>query len=168
MVHRQVDRTERERAADDRRAVQLGDDRAPARRGRDLHAEIPALPRVVDRVRFAPFERLVGDLRLRGDVLAAVPAEVADELVGFAALGDLGRALHRPLPLRPGPAAQGLALHDIRRVVLLGVPAGGGPFAEVGGPATRVLGRGVGVLVELDDAGDGPIEEGAVMRDDHR
>src|SRR5438067_802062 len=82
--------------------------------------------------------------------------------------GRVGRALHRPLPLRPGPAAQGLALHDIRRVVLLGVPAGGGPFAEVGGPATRVLGRGVGVLVELDDAGDGPIEERAVVGDDHR
>ena len=81
------------------RAGEARDHRAAARRGRDLHAEVPALPRLVDRVRLEPFERPVGDLGLGRDVLAAVAAEVADELVGLAALRDLGLALHRPLPL---------------------------------------------------------------------
>jgi len=37
---------EREQASNDGRAAELGDDRAAARRGRDLHAQVQALPRL--------------------------------------------------------------------------------------------------------------------------
>ena len=106
VVDLEVDRAEREVAPPHDRAREPGDDRAAAGRGRDLHAQVPAFPRLVDRVGLEPGERLVGDLGLGRDVLAAVAAEVADELVGLARLLHLGRALHRPLPLALGPVGE--------------------------------------------------------------
>src|SRR6478752_9714798 len=82
-----------------RRAVEAGHDVAAACAGGQLHAQLPALPRLVDPLQ--PVERALGDLRLRRDLLAARVVEVADELVGLAAALHLRLALERPflLPL---------------------------------------------------------------------
>jgi hypothetical protein len=47
------------------------------------------------------------------------------------------------------------------------VAGGGRAQLEVAGPAAAVFRRGVGDLVELEDARDCALEEGAVVRDDH-
>ncbi len=115
VLDEQVDRTEREVAPAHDRAREPGDDGATAGRGRDLHAQVPALPRLLDRVGLEPGERAVGDLGLGRDVLAAVAPELADVLVVLARLLDLRLALHRPLPLALRPVEQLAALRPVAR-----------------------------------------------------
>ena len=142
------------------------DDGAAAGRGRDLHAQIPALPRLVDRVRLEPRERAIGDLGLGRDVLAAVAPELADVLVVLARLLQLRLALHRPLALALRPVAQLAALRAVVGVLLLGVTAGGRVLVEIRLPSTGVLGCRVLVLVELQHRRDRAVEERAIVRHD--
>ena len=164
----EIDGTEREVAAVHDRAREPGHDRAAAGRGGDLHPQVPALERLVDRVGFESGQRPVGDLGLGRHVLTAVPPELADVLVGLARLLQLRLPLHRPLPLPLGPIDEVPALGAVARVLLLGVAPSGGVLVEIRLPAARVLGGGVRVLVELEHRGDGAVEELAVVRDDDR
>ncbi len=91
-----------------------------------------------------------------------------DELVGLAGRLGLLRALHRPLPLGPRPLGELGLLGPVRGVVLLGVAARGGPVGEVGVPPPGEERGLVGVLVEVEDVGDDPLQERAVVADHDR
>jgi hypothetical protein len=66
-----------------------------------------------------------------------------------------------------GPGQQVPALVLIGGVGLLGMAAGGGPLLEICGPTTPEQPGGAGVLIELQHRGHDPVEEGAVVGDDH-
>jgi hypothetical protein len=91
------------------------------------------------------------------------------ELVGVVAGRGLcpAHAALRPLALASGAAGEAIALRGVSLVAVLGVPGGGRAQLEIAGPAAAVFQRGVADLVELEDACDRALEEGAVVRDDH-
>ena len=146
--------------------VEPGHHVAAARRGGEVEPQLPALPRLLDDVQ--PLERLVEPGRLAGQLLAHGDVVGLDVLVVVPrVLHRLVDALGRPLPGAPGPLGEVLHLLAVAAVRLLGVAPGRGPLVEVGLPAAAEGGAGAAVLVELEDAGDGPFEEGPVVRHHH-
>src|SRR5262249_22952759 len=128
---------EREVAAASDGAVQLRDHCTAARRGRDLHPQVPSFPRLLDGVSLETRKRLVGDLRLGRDMFAAVAPELANVFVGFAAAIKFGLALDRPLPLPARPIDELMATSLIVGVFLLRVTACRLPFVEIRLPSAR-------------------------------
>ena len=127
--------------------------------------QVPALPRLVDRVETV--EALLADADLRRQLFGAVDAEVALGLVvvGGIAVGppDAG---HSPLALAPNAVEQPVPLPDVRPVSLVLLATGPLARVQVGLPPPAVLGGAARPLVEVEHAGDGAVEEGAVVGDD--
>ena len=77
------------------------------------------------------------------------------------------RARFRPRPLGARPLDQTVALGAVLLVRLVLLARGPGPApATYVAPAAGVLGGPMRLLADLDDAVDGAVEEGAVVRDD--
>src|SRR5215207_2001946 len=150
----------------DHGAVEPGDDVAAAAGVGDRHAQVPALEGLVDHVE--PLHGPLGLPGLRRQVLGRGLLEVADELVALARRLGLADALGGPVPLGGGPVAQGVALVDVDGVGLLGVAPGPLPLDQERLPPAVDAADPVGVLVDLGDGGDGPLEEGAVVGHDDR
>jgi len=146
-------------------AVEPCDDVAAAAGIGDLEAQVPALPRLVDRLE--PGQRLLGAPRLAGQLLGHGRVVVADELVALARGLHPLDALRRPLSLGAGPLGQGVAAVDVGLVVLLGVLADPPPLVEVGQPPAVEAAQRAVVVVDLGDRRDRPLEERPVVRDDH-
>ena len=161
----EVDRAQLERAAAGDGAVETGDDVAAASRRRHLQPQLPRLPRLVDGLQ--PLHRPLGARRPTGELLGLVDLEGADVLVRLVGLARLGQPLRRPLPLALGAPSERAPLRVVVLEALPRRPPGRLAFVEVRLPATAVVRRPVGELVELDDVGDGPGEERAVVADEH-
>ena len=155
----------REVAAPDHGAAQRGDHRAGARRGGDLHPQLPLLARLLDHVQ--PLDQPLGLPGLGGLLLAGSRRGPCGRSCRCRCA--LRRALRTPLSIqarcvraracRPGPGV------GVLLVLLAGVPAGDLPLLQVGRVAAAV---GVDLLlgeVELDDPGDGAGQELAVVAD---
>src|SRR5215472_14792088 len=148
-----------------RTTAQRSDDRSRPRRGRDLHAQLPLLARLLDHVE--PLDQALGLARLRRLLLGGLDAEPAPDLVVVRLLtpGVAHPFLH-PRTLRPGPLLEARARLGVPVVLLARVPAGHLTLLQVRRVAAAIgpdllLGQ-----VKLDHAGDGPAEELAVVADD--
>ena len=146
---REVERPEPEGAALDDRVLEANGDLATARRRRERELELPRLVRLLDGL--DPRElRAVRPLHVLRLLLLAALAVAAPLPLGHPALllldapalGD--RRLPAPVVTLAPPLALGLVV----------------------APAAAVLRRPARPLVELDDARDHTVEEGAVVRDD--
>ena len=158
---------EREVATFDDDAVEAGDDIAGAAGRGDRQAQLPRLARLVDDVE--ALHRPLRAGRPAGELLGLVDPERADVLVRLVVRRplDLGQALLRPLPLALRPAGERAPLGVVLLEPLPRRPPRRLPLVEVGLPAAAEDRGAVGELVDLEDVGDGPGEERAVVADEH-
>src|SRR5215213_1073727 len=147
----QVDRAEPEGAPRYDRRIEPCDDVASARRGGQGQPQIPRLPRLVD-----PLERLEPPLDRARPLRERLLQPPARALAG-------GRRLRLPAAEGVLELAPPLVVAPVRGVLVLALQS---PEALVLGEPARVLARAPRPFFELDDAIDGSVEEGAVVRDD--
>ncbi len=167
VVDLQVDRTEREVAAAHDRAGEPATTAAAARRGRDLHAQLPALPRLVDRVRLEPCSALSVIFALAATCSLLFLLKWRMNLSVSPLFFTLFTPCTDHCRCVCARSVERRALRPVVRVRLFGVAPRGRPLVEIRAPATGVLGRVVRVLVELEHRRDRAVEERPVVRHDH-
>ena len=164
----EVERAEHEAAAPQRRAVQAHGHVARALAAAEAQLQLPAPPRLVDGVE--PLDRLLRRAHLRRLLLGALGPLGAADLVRVVAAEAL--AARTPVSdhwrWRPRAVGEPVALGRVGRRSAPRRGARRSPAARGSRPSRRRTPRGVGDLVELEHARDRALEEGAVVRDDHR
>ena len=92
---------------------------------------------------------------------------MADVLVALVRAADLRPPLHRPLPFALGAIEQAPTLRGVGVVALLGVLTGELALALERRPPASEARDSAGVVIDLGHVGDHPLEERAIVADDH-
>ena len=147
-------RPEPERAALDDRILQRNDEVARAPGRSEVEPQLPRLPRLLDAVALEPLDAPRRRAGLRHQRMRAAPARLLARHAGLLA----------PLAVQVAEAGALLAPLRVGALVLGARPLAG---RLVLAPAAGVVMHALRARLELDDLIHGPVEERAVVRDDH-